>query len=145
MYIAPGQGQATLWDKILMSTENPYHFAHLLTVKKNLLEVCFLNFFFFFFTSIGKGRQKFYDNRKAFSLCSYVASFKMISSKSDFIHIFNDFIHVYSSRAKAETPWGQTFDVNRKPLPLRPFDASFKQISVNSDFIHIFSCFSTCI
>ena len=31
-------------------------------------------------------RQNFDDNRKAFSLCPYVASFKMISSKSDFIH-----------------------------------------------------------
>ena len=37
--------------------------------------------------------QKFYDNRHAFSLCPYVESFKMISPKSDFIHIFNDFIH----------------------------------------------------
>ena len=36
----------------------------------------------------------FHNNRKAFSLCPYVASFKMISLKSDFIHIFNDFIHV---------------------------------------------------
>ena len=35
---------------------------------------------------------------KPFSLCPYVASFKMISSKSDFIHIFNDFIHVYVRR-----------------------------------------------
>ena len=63
----------------------------------------------------------------------------MISLKSDFIHIFNDFIfndfiHVYSPGQK--TPWGQTFDVNRKPLSLRPFFASFKQISLNSDFIH---------
>ena len=40
--------------------------------------------------------QNFDVNRKAFSLCPYVASFKMSSSKSDFIHIFNDFIHVYS-------------------------------------------------
>ena len=31
-------------------------------------------------------------NRKPLSLCSFVASFKMISLKSDFIHIFNDFI-----------------------------------------------------
>ena len=82
--------------------------------------------------------QKFYDNRKAFSLCPYVASFEMISSKSDFIHIFNDFIHVYSPGARAENPWGQTFDINRKPLPLLPFVAGFKQISLNSDFIHIF-------
>ena len=48
MYLAPGQGQTSLGDKILMTTE-------------------------------------------AFSLCLYVASFKMISSKSNFIHIFNDF------------------------------------------------------
>ena len=33
-------------------------------------------------------------NRKPQSLCPFVASFKMISSKSDFIHIFNDFVHV---------------------------------------------------
>ena len=71
--------------------------------------------------------QNFDDNRKAFSLCPYVASFKMISSKSDFIHIFNlnDFIHVYSPWAREENPLGQTFDVNRKPLSLRPFVASF--------------------
>ena len=73
--------------------------------------------------------QNFDDNRKAFSLCPYVASFKMISSKSDFIHIFNDFIHVYSPGARAENPLGTTFDVNRKPLSLRPFVAGFKQIS----------------
>ena len=33
-------------------------------------------------------------------------SFKIISSKSDFIHIFNDFIHVYSPGARAENPLG---------------------------------------
>ena len=34
------------------------------------------------------------------------ASFKMISSKSDFIHIFNDFIHVYSPWEKAKQNLG---------------------------------------
>ena len=53
--------------------------------------------------------QKFYDNRKAFFLCPYVDSFKMISAKSDFIHIFNDFIHVYSPGARAENPLGTNF------------------------------------
>ena len=48
-------------------------------------------------------------NRKPISLCSFVASFKMISSKSDFIHIFNDFIHVYSPRARAYNPLGTNF------------------------------------
>ena len=53
------------------------------------------------------------------------ASFKMISSKSDFIHIFNDFIHIYSPGQGQKTPWGQIFDVNRKPLTLQPLVASF--------------------
>ena len=30
MHIAPGQGRQPLWDKILRSTEKPYHLAHLL-------------------------------------------------------------------------------------------------------------------
>ena len=53
--------------------------------------------------------QNFDDNRKAFSLCPYAASFKKISAKSDFLHIFNDFIHVYSPRARAKNPLGTKF------------------------------------
>ena len=53
--------------------------------------------------------QNFDDNGKAFSLYPYVASFKMISSKSGFIHIFNDSIHVYSPGARAENPLGANF------------------------------------
>ena len=33
--------------------------------------------------------------------------------KSDFIHIFDHFIHVYSPGARAENPLGKTFDVKR--------------------------------
>ena len=40
----------------------------------------------------------------------------MISSKSDFIHIFNDFIHVYSTGAKAENPLGTNFWCQQKAL-----------------------------
>ena len=40
----------------------------------------------------------------------------MISSKSDFIHIFNDFIHVYSPRARAENPLGTNFGCQQKAL-----------------------------
>ena len=59
----------------------------------------------------GKGQttpwgQNFDVNKNAFSLCPYVASFKLISSKSDFIHIFNNFRHVYSPGAIAEIPLG---------------------------------------
>ena len=80
--------------------------------KKSLWILIFNSFLLFFFHMYNSPRQgqtthwgqKFYDNRKAFSLCPHVASFKMISSKSDFIHIFNDFIHVYSPGARVEKP-----------------------------------------
>ena len=40
MYIYPqGRGRQPLGDKILMSTERPYHFAHLLQVSKIPFEV----------------------------------------------------------------------------------------------------------
>ena len=37
MYIAPGRGRQTPVVKILMSTERPYHFDHLLIVLKKSL------------------------------------------------------------------------------------------------------------
>ena len=60
--------------------------------------------------------QKIDDNRKAFSLCPYVAAFKMISLKSDFIHLFNEFIHVYSPAARTENPLGTNFWCQQKAL-----------------------------
>ena len=47
-------------------------------------------------------------NRKALSLCPFVASFKKISLKSDTI-IFHVFIHVYSPGAGADNPLGSEF------------------------------------
>ena len=43
-------------------------------------------------------------NRKALSLCPFVANFNIISLKPDSIHIFNDVIHVYSPSAGAHNP-----------------------------------------
>ena len=40
----------------------------------------------------------------------------MISSKSDFIHIFNDFIHVYSPGARTENSLGTNFRCQQKAL-----------------------------
>ena len=31
---SPRQGQTTPWEQMLMSTESPYHFAHMLQVSK---------------------------------------------------------------------------------------------------------------
>ena len=71
-----------------MSTESPHHFAHLLQVlKKIALSPIYIHFFHVspYVYSPGQGQtihwgQNFDDNRKTFSLCPYVASFKMISS-----------------------------------------------------------------
>ena len=62
------------------------------------------------------------------SLWPFASSFKKISLKSDFIHLFiHNFIHVYSPRAGADNPLGTKFDVNRNILSLRSFVASFKK------------------
>ena len=47
---------------------------------------------------------KFDVNRKALPLYPFVASFKEISLKSDFIHFFHDLIHVYSTGAGTYSP-----------------------------------------
>ena len=150
MYRAPGQGQTTSWGQTFDVNRKPLSLCPFVVGLNKLLWILILYTFFHvspYVNSPVQGQtihwgQIFYDNRKAaFSLCPYVASFKLISSKSDFIHIFNDFKHVCSPVARAENPLGQTFDVNRKPLSFRPFVASFKQISLNSDFKHIFNVF----
>ena len=73
--------------------------------KKNLFEVWFFTIFMcLFFSHVYSPRQrqtthwghKFYDNRKAFSLCPLVASYKMIFSKSDLYteHVLN---HIWAA------------------------------------------------
>ena len=92
--------------------------------------------------------QNFYDNRKTFSLCPYVASFKMISLKSDFVHIFFLIIlYMYIALRQGQTnPWVQNFDVNRLLLPLRPFVAKQKNLFEFRFYTHFFMFFFfTCI
>ena len=63
-------------------------------------------------------------NRKALSLHPFIASFKEIYLKSDFIHFF---MIVYMYIAPEHTvPRGQSFDVNKNFLSLRSSVASLK-------------------
>ena len=48
-------------------------------------------------------------NRIVSSLHSFVASFKKMSLKSEFIQFLNDLIHVYSPGAEADSPQGTKF------------------------------------
>ena len=107
----------------------------------------FRQFFFSWFNTCSPGAgaerpqgTKFGVNRKALSLFPFVASFKEISLKSDFIQLFSWFNTCIQLRGR-----GQNFDVKRKALSLYPFVASFKEISLKSDFIQFCSWFNTCI
>ena len=63
--------------------------------------------------------QNFDVNRKTISLYPFIASFKEISLKSEFIHFFHDLIHVYIAPGRGHTaPRGQNNDGNRNFLPL---------------------------
>ena len=100
-----------------MSTGTSCHFGHLLKFKKNLFKGLILyNIFrdFIHVYSPWAGQtaprgQSFDVNRNVLSFHSFVASFKKVSSKSDFIQFFHDLIHVYSPRAEADRPQGTKF------------------------------------
>ena len=42
MYIAPGRDRQHIGDNILMTTERPFLFAHMLQVQNDLFEIWFL-------------------------------------------------------------------------------------------------------
>ena len=83
------------------------------------------------YIALGQGQttlcgQNPYVNRKALSLCHFIAS--------DFIHNFHVFIHVYSPRAEADNPLGSvlckhiphvTLVICYKFLPLNDFLTDF--------------------
>ena len=122
MYIAPGQGLTTPWGRNF-------------NVNWNLLSLrSFVVFFMILYVYIAPGqgltapRGQSFDVNRNVSLHSFVASFKTVSLKSDFIQFLYDFIHVYSPGAGADRPQGRKFHVNRKTLSLYPFVASFKHL-----------------
>ena len=74
-------------------------------------------------------------NRKALSLCPFVASFKKISLKSDFIHYFHVFIHVYSPGTGADNPLGSEFLYKHKPFVTLVICCMFLPLN---DFLTVF-------
>ena len=92
-----GQGQATPGDKSLMSTETSCHFGHLLQVSKTISKKSdFILFFMILYMYISLGQvqtaprvQSFDVNTNVLSLHSFVASFKKMSLKSDFIQFLS--------------------------------------------------------
>ena len=81
-----------------------------MSLKSDLIYIYIFFFFFmiyYMYTVPGQRQTAPGDNRKALSLYPFVASFKEISLKSDFIHFFfHDLIHVYSPGAGVVQPTG---------------------------------------
>ena len=131
MYIALSRGRQSNGDKILMTTERPFLFTHMLQVSKWSLRNLILNTFLKYIAP-GKGQktpwwQTFDVNRKPLSLRPFVASFKQISLNSDFIHIFNVFLHVYSPGAGADNPlWTKSW-CQQKSLVTLPICCKFQK------------------
>ena len=149
MYTVADQGQTTPGDKSLMSTETSCHFSHLLELFKNIsLKSDFVLFFFmilYMYIALGQRlttpwRRNFDVNRNSLSLRSFVASFKQISLKSDFIQFIHDFIYTNSPGAGADSPQGTKFWFQQKYLVTSFICCKFKKkiTSLKPDFIHFF-------
>ena len=76
----------------------------------------------YMYTATGQGLTthwgRLFDvNKNILSLRSFIASFKRISLKFDFIHFFfHVFIHVYGPGTGTDSPKGTSFDANKKCL-----------------------------
>ena len=134
MYIVPGQGQKTPWGQTFDVNRKPRTTSTICSkFQTNLIEFWNYTLFFMFFhiyIAPGQGQttlcgQNSDVNRKALSLWPFVASFKKISLKSNFIHILPVFIHVYSPGTGADNPWGQNFYINIYLMSLWSFAVSF--------------------
>ena len=148
MYIAPGQGQTTLWGQNFDVNRNSSSLCPFVDSFKNkspwsLIFLTFLSVFFHMYIAPDRGRQPigdkhFMTTERSF-LFAHILQVSNWSLRNLILYTFLMILYMYIAPGQGQkTPWGQTFDVNRKPLPLRPFVARFKQISFNSDFIHIF-------
>ena len=80
--------------------------------------------------------QNFDVNR---NILSFVASFKKLSLKSDFMQFFFMILYMYIAPGQGQTDTrGQSFDFNRNVLSLHSFVVSFQKMSLKSDFIQFF-------
>ena len=121
MYIALSRGWNPLGTKFWCEQEHLVTLIICCKFQKHLLKVWYYTFFFIHVYSPGAGADspqgtKFDVNRNILSLCSFVACFKKMSLKSEFIQCYHDLIHVYSPGARTDSPQGQNFYVNRKAL-----------------------------
>ena len=113
MNIAPGRGQSAPKWQILISTERPYHFTHLLQVsKKSLWSLILYNFFHDLIHVYNPGAgadspqgTKFWCQQKCLVISFICCKFQNnVSEVWFYTFFFHDLIHVYSPRAGSIQP-----------------------------------------
>ena len=106
MYIAPGQGLTTPWGQNFDVNRNILSLRSFVASFKKIFfrSLILYNFFMILYMYIAPGQgqtaprgQSFDVSRNVLSLHSFVASFKKMSLKFDFIQFFHDLIHVYKA------------------------------------------------
>ena len=160
IHVAPGQGLTTPRGRNFYVNRNILSlWSFVASFKKNLFEVWFYAIFFmilYMYIAPGQGQtaprgQNLDVNRKALSLYPFVASFKEISLKSDFIHFFHDLIHVYSPRAGGIQPPGDKVLMSTETschfghCHFIHLMQVFKKMPLKSNFIQFVLWFNTCI
>ena len=136
MYIALGRGRQSIWDKILMTTERPFLFAHMLQVSKwslrNLILYTFLMILYLYYSPRARAENplgtNFLCQQKALFTSTICCKFQTNLFEFWFYTHFLMFFHMYIAPGQGQTTLcGQNPDVNRKALSFCPFVASFKK------------------
>ena len=103
------------WDKLLMSTESPYHFDHLLQVSNKSFWILILYTFFNVFPHVYSPMAgadnplwtKSWRQQKSLVTLPICCKFQKKYLWSQILYIiFHVFIHVYSPGAEADNPLG---------------------------------------
>ena len=136
MYIAPGKGRQPLGDKILMTTERPFLFAHMLQVSKwslwNLILYTFLMILYMYIAP--RQGQKTLVEKLLLSTESpyHFDHLLQVSNKSLWILIlytfFNVLPYVYSTRAGADNSlWTKSWCQQKSLFVTLPICCKFQK------------------
>ena len=139
MYIAPGRCRQHTGDKILMTTERPFLFAHMLQVSKwSLSKSDFIHIFNDFIYVNNHLGTNFWCQQKV--LITLPIHWKFKKRKSDFIHILN-ILYIYSPGPRADNPLGTNFWCQQKALITLPICCRFKiycfEVRFFINFFHV--------
>ena len=153
MYIAAGQGQTTLGDKILMSTETSRHFGHLLQVLKNT----FIFSWFYTCTEYSPGAvadiplgTNVWCQQEHLVTSVICCKFQKNNLVEVWFYTFFFMIlymYVYSPRAGADRPQGAKFWCQQKLLVTSSICCKFQKKKFFEVWFYKnkFSWFNTCL